>query len=263
MAKEKKSSSNTTAAEAAEVTAAVEIETTATESATTESAAETVPEEIEAVDVIAEEVPAVEGGTADSAAHVGDDSDLVVTEQSEQVVTEAVEAAEASEPAVELSDATAPEQEAQEAQEAQETEAESYIFGCLEKSGLKGIVIASGAFHASKAKALLNDVAEGKLDYVIVASSLANGVDRAVLVSTALFQQLNELAGYSVVAQPVSWLCGAPSFSRDALFVNRTAHAVGDFSVGRASSASALVQGLSKLYGYVVSAADFHSSFSA
>jgi hypothetical protein len=131
----------------------------------------------------------------------------------------------------------------------------------LELTQYTGTVIGSGSFHGAKAKSLLNDVVDGKLDYVVISSSINNGFDRAVLVSCSLFEALNGMEPFSVIAQPISWAVNAPSFSRDSLFAGRTAHAVTEASVGRAASASALVHGTTKVFGYVVSAGDFHDSF--
>ena len=178
---------------------------------------------------------------------------------------------------IEAGDATAPDTldyeaaarlSQERAAESTEVEAEQEVEVAEQQEGLflgnfKGVTVGAGSFVGAYAKKLLDAVHTGELDYVIVASSRVNGVERAVLVSPALFAQINGAERFSALSKSISWAVSAPSFSSDALFAGRTAIAVGEFGVARAMSAAALMQDQTKLFGYIVGAADFHASFSA
>lgn len=177
------------------------------------------------------------------------------------IVTDAAEHAEAEtqhdadiEPAAKL------EQEIEESTESVLPESEVTVSGL---GNFKGVTVGAGSFVGAYAKKLLDAVHTGELDYVIVASSRVNGVERAVLVSPALFAQINGHERFNALSKSISWATSAPTFSSDAMFAGRTAIAVGEFGVTRAVAAAALLQDQTKLFGYIVGAADFHDSFAA
>ena len=230
------------------------------------AASATAPESTEATETV--EAPAAETPDAEAEVAVEAEAPAAVEEQAPE--TEIVpETVEVEAPVAEVA---AVEEEADVTQfvetetEAVETETEIVpeSVELLELSQFKGDVIGSGSFAGAKAKALLEAVSHEtatELDYVVISTSKANGFDRAVLVSPALFEKMNNLRQFSAVTKAVAWAVGGLSFSRDALFAGRVAYAITDARVGRVQSAAALAQGVTRVYGYIVSAADFSDSF--
>lgn len=235
--------------------AAAEATATGTEATEAPVAAEAVVAEAEAPVIEATEATAPEDVVTEAAPSEASPE----TTEAEVSVVEATEEPVAAEAEAEATEAEV-EAEVEVVAEATET-----VPGeLLELGGFRGDVIGSGSFVGAKAKALLEAVSHEtatELDYVVIATSKVNGVERAVLVSPALFQKLNEIATYSAVTKPVAWAVGGVSFSRDALFAGRVAYAITDARVGRVESAAALAQGVTRVYGYIVSAADFADSF--
>jgi hypothetical protein len=234
----------------AEVATEAEVTGDTLEAESTDATAATEAEaHIEAVDVIPE--PETEAGET-----VDVTENVAVTEAGDATAPDTLD----YEAAARLSQERAAEYTEVEAeQEVKVTEQQEGLF----LGNFKGVTVGAGSFVSSYAKKLIDAVHSGELDYVIVASSRVNGVERAVLVSPALFAQINGAERFSALSKSISWAVSAPSFSSDALFAGRTAIAVGEFGVARAMSAAALMQDQTKLFGYIVGAADFHASFAA